>query len=295
MRPAPPIQFPALVLSLIALPGNLLPAQSTAPSEIHWTPARPTQGSLVRIEFGASAPDWNSSSVHGLLAGEALHFQADAAGRLTALGGIPIDTGDSLTLTLIVGEADTIRSVLPVSPGRFSTERLKVAPQFGRPPDSSTARRIANENALARSVSLKAHDTPRLWRAPFVAPRASRITDTYGHGRVYNGRLESRHLGTDFAGAVGDPVVATNAGVVGLVADFYLAGKVLYIDHGAGLVSAYFHLSEVKVAEGDTVRTGQVVAKIGKSGRVTGPHLHWTVRYGAINVNPESLLELEGK
>lgn len=294
MRLAALVHLSALAPGLIALPEHLL-AQTVPPSAIHCTPERPTQGSLVRIEIEVLFPDGNPPSIQGLLAGEPLHFQPDAPGRLMALGGIPIDTGDSLLLTLIVGESDTIRSILAVSRGEFSSERLKVAPEFGRPPDSATARRIADENALARSIGRKAHATPRFWHPPFVPPRPSRITGTYGHGRIYNGRLESRHFGTDFAGAVGDPVVATNAGVVRLVTDFYLAGKVVYVDHGAGLVSGYFHLSRADVAAGDTVSAGQVIGAVGQSGRVTGSHLHWTVRYGAITVNPQSLLELEGK
>jgi murein DD-endopeptidase MepM/ murein hydrolase activator NlpD len=77
-----------------------------------------------------------------------------------------------------------------------------------------------------------------------------------------------------------------------MVVDFYLAGRAIYIDHGAGLVTAYFHLSSAEVAEGDTVTTGQRIGAVGQSGRVTGPHLHWVARYGTISVDPMSLLEL---
>jgi murein DD-endopeptidase MepM/ murein hydrolase activator NlpD len=109
---------------------------------------------------------------------------------------------------------------------------------------------------------------------------------------VYNGEVQSRHLGTDFAGAIGAPVRAPAQGVVALVADFYLAGRAVYIDHGAGLVTAYFHLSKALVREGDTVVAGQRIGLVGRSGRVTGPHLHWVARYGAISVDPMSLLNL---
>jgi murein DD-endopeptidase MepM/ murein hydrolase activator NlpD len=80
--------------------------------------------------------------------------------------------------------------------------------------------------------------------------------------------------------------------VVALVADFYLAGHALYLDHGGGLVTGYFHLSRTLVAPGDTVLPGQPVGEVGRTGRVTGPHLHWIARYGAINVDPMSLVEL---
>jgi murein DD-endopeptidase MepM/ murein hydrolase activator NlpD len=80
-----------------------------------------------------------------------------------------------------------------------------------------------------------------------------------------------------------------------MVADFYLAGRVVYLDHGEGLVSAYFHLSSTTVAQGDTVERGQIIGAVGKSGRVTGPHLHWVVRYGTVTVDPVSMLNLVGQ
>jgi murein DD-endopeptidase MepM/ murein hydrolase activator NlpD len=83
-------------------------------------------------------------------------------------------------------------------------------------------------------------------------------------------------------------------GVVALVGRFYLGGNVVYVDHGAGLVSAYLHLSRASVAAGDTVRAGQVIGQVGATGRVTGPHLHWVVRYGAVSVDPMSLFALRG-
>lgn len=85
---------------------------------------------------------------------------------------------------------------------------------------------------------------------------------------------------------------AAGRGVVALVGNLYLAGHAVYIDHGAGLVTGYFHLSRVDVAEGDTVARGQIIGGVGKSGRVTGPHLHWIARYGAITVDPMSLMKV---
>ena len=114
----------------------------------------------------------------------------------------------------------------------------------------------------------------------------------YGTGREFNGEVTSRHMGTDFAGRVGAPVRAAGRAVVALVARFYLAGNAVYLDHGAGLVTGYFHLSRVDVAAGDTVAAGQLIGAVGRSGRVTGPHLHWIARYGGITVDPMSLFRL---
>ncbi|HTC24376.1 MAG TPA: M23 family metallopeptidase, partial [Gemmatimonadales bacterium] len=159
-------------------------------------------------------------------------------------------------------------------------------------PDTAAQRRIGDEITQARAISHDAHETPRLWSQSFRPPRAGRVTSPFGSARVLNGEVQSRHLGTDFAGAVGAPVRAANAGVVALVGDFYLAGTVVYVDHGEGLVTGYFHLSRALVAQGDTVTRGQILGRVGKSGRVTGPHLHWIARYGSITVDPMSLLRL---
>jgi murein DD-endopeptidase MepM/ murein hydrolase activator NlpD len=107
---------------------------------------------------------------------------------------------------------------------------------------------------------------------------------------MFNGQVQSRHTGTDFAGAVGAPIRAPARGIVALVDDFYLGGGVIYIDHGAGLVTGYLHLSAKDVREGDVVEPGQVIGRVGATGRVTGPHLHWIVRYGGHTVDAMTLL-----
>jgi murein DD-endopeptidase MepM/ murein hydrolase activator NlpD len=155
--------------------------------------------------------------------------------------------------------------------------------------------RIARENERAREAGRKAHDTPAMWTAPFINPRPSSITSRFGSGRMFNGTVASRHLGVDFSGAVGTPVSAANRGVVALVDEFYLAGNVVYVDHGEGIVTGYFHLSKSLVAPGDTVERGQQIGLVGATGRVTGPHLHWNARYGAVTVNPLDLVRIGSK
>ena len=123
-------------------------------------------------------------------------------------------------------------------------------------------------------------------------PRQARITSRFGTGRVFNGRLRSSHLGLDFAGHVGEPVYAANRGVVALVDSFFLAGNVVYIDHGAGVTTGYFHLSRTLVSVGDTVERGEEIGLVGATGRVTGPHLHWAARYGALVFDPAEILRV---
>jgi murein DD-endopeptidase MepM/ murein hydrolase activator NlpD len=123
-----------------------------------------------------------------------------------------------------------------------------------------------------------------------MRPRSSPISSGFGTGRTFNGQVTSRHLGVDFRGAMGAPVLAANRGVVVLIDTFFLGGRVVYLDHGAGLTTAYLHLSRALVSVGDTVERGQKIGLVGATGRVTGPHLHWTARYGGLTVNPLDLL-----
>jgi murein DD-endopeptidase MepM/ murein hydrolase activator NlpD len=250
------------------------------------------QGSLFLVRVRGFT---EGARVRGTAAGEALHFSGDSV--LESLAAVPIDAPDSLTV--IVGctldeATDSILARVGTARGDYPIERLRVAPAFGRPPDPATAARIARESRRAMDVATGAHDTPRLWREPFARPRDARITSGYGSGREFNGTITSRHLGTDFAGAAGAPVLATNRGVVRIVDAFFYGGNVVYLDHGAGVSSAYLHLSQPLVAAGDTVQRGQVIGRVGATGRVTGPHLHFIVRYGGVTVDPLSLFEVAG-
>lgn len=259
------------------------------------TPARPAPGAFVWLTLSDSAID-PSRTVSGVMAGEPLHFAADSNGRWRALGAVPIDASGNITARAFVARADGVDTVqLRIAVPEIQTaaaSRLSVAPRFSAPMDAATAARVRDENARARAVGRRAHETPRLWTGPFVRPRASVITSQFGTGRVFNGAVTSRHLGVDFRGEVGAEVYATNRGVVALVDTFFLAGRLIYLDHGAGVTTAYFHLSETLVAVGDTVQPGQLIGRVGDSGRVTAPHLHWAARYGSLSVNPLDLVAL---
>jgi hypothetical protein len=281
--------------ALLLVPGATpLLAQDSARITVTTSPS-PAEGGSVLWLFArpAGEPD-TSLTLDGTAADEPLHFERLEDGRFRSLFGIPLESGDTLPVTLRLSNGtvtDTVVVALPVHQPTYPNERLLVAPRYAEP-DSAARVRIAGELAQGRAISRAAHDTPRLWTGPFVRPRPSRITSTYGAGREFNGLVTSRHLGTDFAGAVGAPVRAAGRAVVALVADFYLAGHAVYLDHGGGLVTGYFHLSRVDVVAGDTVAAGQVIGAVGRSGRVTGPHLHWIARYGGITVDPMTLFRV---
>jgi murein DD-endopeptidase MepM/ murein hydrolase activator NlpD len=262
---------------------------------ISWEPAAPRQGALFRVRVSGVR---EGTTLSGTLAGEPLHFSRTArTPSVQSFAAVPIDAADSLGLQVLctAGErTDTLHARLATTHGEYPVERLTVAPTFGRPPDSALAARMKREADRANAVAVASHETPRLWTKPFIHPRDSRVTSGFGRGREFNGTVTSRHMGTDFAGATGAPVHAANRGVVRIVGRFYLGGNVIYIDHGAGLTSAYLHLSRQLVAEGDTVERGAVIGKVGATGRVTGPHLHLIVRYGRVTVDPLSLFAIAG-
>jgi murein DD-endopeptidase MepM/ murein hydrolase activator NlpD len=262
-------------------------------------PARPEPGAVVKLTLTAGAVD-RIVAIRGSMAGEPVHFIAVSPGKWHAIGGIPVDTEGTMVATAEVrrasGKTETVRArvTLPKLPPPVA-KPLAVDTTFTRPLDAATTARIARENARAREIGRHAHDSPPMWTAPFIRPRASVITSEFGSGRLFNGRLTTRHLGVDFRGAVGEPIRAANRGVVALVDNFFLAGNVVYIDHGGGVVTAYFHMSKPLVSAGDTVARGQIIGRVGATGRVTGPHLHWAARYGAITVNPLDLLSVDRK
>lgn len=262
-----------------------------SPFQATWSPRRPRPGSLFTVEVvvypGETAPG-------GRVAGEPLHFTSVGDGRWRALAAAPIDSAASLGVRLACpgSAADSGLLAVPLASASYPLERLRVAPRFSAPPDSALQARMRREAERAATVSRASHDTPRLWRVSFRAPRTSRVTSSFGRGREFNGTVTSRHMGTDYAGTVGAPVRAANRGVVRLVDSFYLGGNVVYLDHGEGLVTAYLHLSKHRVAEGDTVARGAIIGLVGATGRVTGPHLHWIARYGRVSVDPLSLLRV---
>ena len=250
--------------------------------------SKPKAGTLYRVRISnTKCTTIGSASV----AGEPVHIHT-VGDSTFALAGIPIDSvnGVSLVVRCANGESTTTR--IATQRSTYPLERLTVAPKFSAAPDSALAERMRKEAEQAAVVSRNAHITPRLWAEAFAAPRSTRITSGFGGGRTFNGTVTSRHMGTDFSGAVGDPVRAANRGIVRLIGAFYLGGNVIYLDHGEGIITAYLHLSQQQVAVGDTVQKGDIIGKVGATGRVTGPHLHFIARYGAITVDPASLFSL---
>ena len=263
-------------------------------SEVAWRPQVPLQGSLVVL--GVRVHDGDSVvAVRGALAGEPLHFER-VGGWFHAVGGVPLDARSSVRARIVIeraaGASDTVTAALPVGIRKAPREQLAADPDLVQPPES-VAPRIRAERVLVRRIKRRAHDTPRLWREPFARPRPGPLSSDFGGARVFNGVVRSRHLGVDFSARVGEPVRAANRGVVTFVGALYFSGNTVFLDHGGGLLTAYLHLSRALVSRGDTVSSGQLIGRVGATGRVTGPNLHWLASYGNVMVDPMDLLSID--
>jgi murein DD-endopeptidase MepM/ murein hydrolase activator NlpD len=178
---------------------------------------------------------------------------------------------------------------LIVRPRRFPTRTLTVDPAFVTPP-AGALDRIARE---ARELDgLWLHSGPSRWAEGFVRPVPDRANSRFGSRSIYNGEPRSQHAGADFLSPAGTPVKAPNAASVVLAHELYFLGNTIVLDHGQGLFSILAHLSAIDVHQGDAVTAGQIVGRVGATGRVTGPHLHWAVRVAGARVDPLSLIDL---
>lgn len=193
--------------------------------------------------------------------------------------------------------APQARLVARLADGREAVETLAIAPRAWRieelpiprgTPPTPQFLRIRSEElrqiAAARAMETGAEG----WAQSFVWPVTGRISGLFGSQRIYRGEKGAYHSGTDIARPAGTPVAAPADGVVILAADhpFTLEGRLLMIDHGMGLNSSFLHLSRIDVRVGDRVRQGQIVGAIGMTGRATGPHLHWSVKWMAMRIDP---------
>lgn len=201
----------------------------------------------------------------------------------------PVDLDRTGTLVLVRHSTGGVASRrVRIGPYPWPTQRLEVEEKYVEPPPEAL-RRIARESAeVARLWKL---ETPRRFELPLLPPldplpAASR----FGARRVFNGQPRHPHTGDDFAAAPGTPVRAVAAGRVVLAEDQYFAGNAVYVDHGDGLISMSFHLSRIDVRTGDVVARGQILGESGATGRVTGPHLHFGLRWHGARIDPALLL-----
>jgi len=181
--------------------------------------------------------------------------------------------------------------ILPINiiDGAYKSETLRVAPSRAIKAKMDI-KRIKKESIKAKKIyhtnTQKSYVTES-----YSYPLESKITSQFGTKRVFNGILKSFHSGTDYRAKTGTPITAVNRGRVVLAKKRYFAGRSIILDHGQGIYSGYYHLSALKVKVGDIVEKGDTIGLVGATGRVTGPHLHFTIHVNGAVVDPLQFIE----
>ena len=261
----------AFLMSLLAcLPVQAqdLPQERAVPGGVAWVDLGPA----------ANRPDARVGDASVLVVGDPR--------RWTAVVGIPLSATPGPKTLTVNGESSTL--TYTVKPMKYAEQRLKVAP--GKVDLSAVDLARHERERLHHAQIIATHtDTPpavlRL-RAPVPGPQSS----SFGLRRVFNGQSRNPHSGMDIAAATGAPITAPAAGRVIDVGDYFFNGQTVWLDHGAGLLTMYCHLSDISVRVGDELATGQTLGAVGATGRATGSHLHWSVSLNRAMVDPALFL-----
>jgi murein DD-endopeptidase MepM/ murein hydrolase activator NlpD len=269
----------------------------TAGTELWLSAPESSQGSLLLVEVKSAKPlgevkgDWSEHEV--------LFWQPRAAGQIRrALIGVDLEKAAGKYELKVAGQTAsgeklTCSTMVTVKAGRFATEKLQVGKQFVEPSPEQITR--ANEERQRLRDIFDRVTPERLWDGPFRVPLDGvTVGGNFGKRRILNGNPGSPHGGVDFPVPTGTPVHATQNGHVVLAEELFFSGNTVVIDHGLGIYTFYGHLSEIGVKAGDVVAAGDVLGKVGATGRVTGPHLHWGLTVERARVNPLQLVRLLG-
>lgn len=291
------------------LGGALLIAASVRASdcggsvELRLNAPESAQGSLLLAEVRSANPalevagKWGERDVPFWKA-EPSAQAAGAASVWRALIGVDLEKPAGkypFTVAVQTPGEDAVHctATIEVSEGHFATENLTVKKQFVEPDPQQLARAEAEAKRLREIYD---HVTPeKLWNGDFRMPLDGEFKGSnFGKRRVLNGHPGSPHGGTDFPAPLGTPVYAAQSGRVVLAEELFFAGNAVIVDHGLGIYTFYCHFSEIDAKVGDTVQAGTLIGKVGATGRVTGPHLHWGLTIERARVNALDIVKLLG-
>ena len=190
------------------------------------------------------------------------------------------------------GSKTTVSKTVRVLAYKWKVQRIDGLPKRHVSPPSDGLNQIKKDNQRVREVRRAGiYPIPLFLDGGFITPIEGSVTGVYGSQRILNGKPRSPHRGVDIAAARGTPVVSPADGIVRLAAQgMYLMGNTLMIDHGLGVTSIFIHLDSISAREGERVAQGKIVARVGQTGRATGPHLHWGVNVGTTSIDPARLL-----
>lgn len=220
----------------------------------------------------------------------------EPAGYLGLVGIDLQDAPGTYELEVAVKNGEAVKHLsfnVLVTKEQFAVEHLKLPKDKVDLDDKNLARWKMEQEQVRQALA--ENSALRLWHGNFVEPVNGKRTGVFGSVRIMNGQPRNPHNGEDIGAPLGTDVAVTNDGVVRLTVDHFFSGRGVIVDHGLGFYSMYFHLSEILVKDGDLVKTGQIIGKVGATGRATGPHLHWGVKLNGARVNPYALLDLPFK
>jgi murein DD-endopeptidase MepM/ murein hydrolase activator NlpD len=186
------------------------------------------------------------------------------------------------------GKVDSQTFSIKVTKADFAVQKMTL-PKSMVDLDPKTLERVNRESKRLKEI-FQTFRNERTWKGAFIRPVEGELSGAFGTRRIINGQPKSSHTGVDLRAEEGTPVLASNSGRVALVDDLFFSGKSVVLDHGWGLYSMYFHLSETRVREGDQIPKGAELGRVGSTGRSTGPHLHWGIILNGARVDPFSLL-----
>ncbi|MDP2227561.1 MAG: peptidoglycan DD-metalloendopeptidase family protein [Moraxellaceae bacterium] len=242
-------------------------------------------GGIALLPLPADSAD----SISATLDGKPVFVTRNTDGSRTLVVGIPLTaTPGPLALLLRNGNA-TQEIRLDVVAKDYPEQRITLPTQQHVTPSDENLARYAREAKEQTAVYKAFREQSMSWPA-FIQPVAGPYSSPFGLKRFFNGEPRAPHAGLDIAAPEGRPVQSPAAGVVAQTGDYFFNGRTVMIDHGNGLVSMLCHLSEIAVKKGQVLKPGDIIGKVGKTGRATGPHLHWTVSLNDARIDPLLLL-----
>lgn len=267
-------------MGLLALTATHASASKKKNQPEVWPRASQVPGGVARLSLGPAAkrPSAFAGEVPLLVVGDAIDW--------TALVGIPLAAvpGDASVIVRPEGGAEK-QVAYTVAPKQYREQRLSVPPRtVDLSPDDEA--RYESERAHLATVMATFTDLRPDASLQMRAPVPGRRSSSFGLRRVFNGQSRNPHSGMDIAAGTGTPVLAPLPGRVIDTGDYFFNGGTVWLDHGGGLLTMYCHLSRVDVKVGDVLKTGEQLAAVGATGRVTGPHLHWSVMLNRAMVDP---------
>ena len=280
------------IAGIAALLLNLETSWAASSAGIVWPGALEIyQGEVVE----ASVSGNDIAAVEGTLGKEKVFFYANGSSTYRAIVGADVDAKPAAAILRLKAKTHAgaeIRRDVPVKIKKksFHQESFSVPPSF----DQMTAENLEEirreQAAFARVFATPASE--RWWETPFIRPVPHQESaSSFGRRRIINGTPRAPHSGLDLSAPAGTEVVAANHGKVVLAGNFFFAGGSVVVDHGGALFTMYFHLSEIRIGEGEILRKGDVLGLSGATGRVTGAHLHWGARLANARIDPLELLK----